>query len=295
MNEKLLRGRVQGAITFMFGMALLYGALSPVVATPFYARMLFYPDYPSRYDAHEYAAVSNIAGVKKDDVFVAVGKENTKVHGWFFRVPGAKKLVIINHGNAGNVSNRKHLVADFLETGTSVLVYDYRGYGRSEGSASVGNICEDGLAVHDYAEKQLGFSPENIIEFGESLGCAVACNTSKFRHCGGLILLSGFSSLKKISGEKMLLLRAYPTALFPKPLLDNLVVVEGKHPPLLLVHGELDSTVPPSHSRLLFEHATEEKRLVMLPNSGHYVAPEDRELFMQALRPFLADRVYSKQ
>jgi pimeloyl-ACP methyl ester carboxylesterase len=287
------RRMIDGSIIFSIALSASYLILSPGIATPLYNGMLFYPDYPTRYDASRYE-FKQLQGVAKEELYIPLS-DGKKLHAWFFKHSakehGGKhpdRLVIVNHGNAGNISDRAGLADDLLQLGLSVLLYDYEGYGLSDGSPSIPKICRDGLAVYDYAHEKLGYSPDRVVLYGESLGCAVACEVSKQRPSCALILESGFSSLKTIAGEKLLLLRAYPTAFFPKPRLDNLAILQAPHPPLLLIHGELDTTVPASHSRYLFEKAAEPKRLTILPHSEHFVAEEDNEAFMAALRSFIS-------
>jgi fermentation-respiration switch protein FrsA (DUF1100 family) len=273
-------------IGIIIPLSVCYGLLSPSVAAPLYNKLLFYPDYPTRYDKERYR-VDSLQGFRKQDLHIP-SSNGTKLHAWLFRNPNCKYVIVVSHGNAGNLSDRGALADDLLQLGFSVLLYDYQGYGLSEGEPSIRNVCDDGLAVYDYLHNERNYGGDSIILYGESLGCAVACNTSANRPCRALILQSGFSSLKQISSEKFLIFKAYPSALFPKPSLDNASILKQIHPPLLLLHGEHDTTVPPSHSKQLFAVASDPKRIVLLPNSGHFVAQEDHQLFMQALNQFLA-------
>jgi uncharacterized protein len=262
-----------------------YVLLSPSLAMPLYSHLLFYPDYPSRYEAERYQ-LKSLDGVPRENLRIPSSNGHT-LDAWFFRKPGSTRVALVSHGNAGNLSYRTALATDLLQAGVSVLLYDYQGYGLSNGSPTVKHICDDGLATYDYLREKLGYDPKNIILVGESLGCAVACQTSTARTCCALILLYGFSSLKSIACDKFFVLRAYPVALFPKPNLDNVAVLKSPHPPLLIMHGEHDQTVPVSHGKHLFAAAAEPKKLVILPNSGHYIAQEDHDLFMSSLKEFV--------
>ncbi len=270
------------------GVAVGYVLLSPAIAQPLYNNLLFFPNYPTRYDEQRYQLTS-LQGVPKKDLHIPTAA-GSKMHAWYFQHPSAKQVVIIDHGNAGNLSDRTGLAADLLSMGVSVVLYDYQGYGLSGGVPGIRNICDDGVAVFDYVNQHLGFSRDNIILYGESLGCAVACNTASQRQCGGLILQSGFSSLKKIASEKFAFFNLYPSFFFPQPRLDNLSYLCGAHPPLLLIHGINDETIPVSHGEMMFQAAREPKRLVILPHSGHYVDELDAELFNREVSAFLASR-----
>jgi hypothetical protein len=133
-----------------------YWALSPTVAEPLYNQMLFYPDYPVRFSQEQYDAVRQLRDVPKQDVRIP-STNNTTLHAWFFRKPGAKYVVMLSHGNASNIANRVALIDDLLQLGCSVLAYDYQGYGLSEGSPSIKNICSDGAAAFDYLVRDQGY------------------------------------------------------------------------------------------------------------------------------------------
>ena len=180
---------IAGAVT----LGAIYLGLAPRVATPLYRSMLFHPD---RYPAGNYD-LDSIEGISRKDVFFT-SADGTRIHGWYFALPGAGKTILFHHGNAGNVSSRAPLIRLLLLAGASVLIYDYRGYGLSEGIPSVKGICDDGCAAFDYLTEVEGVNHDEIINYGESLGCAVACQVCTVRRGCALILQSGFSSLRKI-------------------------------------------------------------------------------------------------
>lgn len=262
-----------------------YALLSPLVAQPIYNNMLFYPNYPARYEEARYQ-LKALQGIAKEDVYIPL-PDNSKIHAWFFRYPGSRQVLLVSHGNASNMTYRMFLAEDFLKLGCSVLLYDYEGYGLSGGAPSVANISRDGVAAFDYLHTKLGYANKDIILYGESLGCSVSGEIAKYRPCGGIILQSGFSALKAIAAERFSIFYAYPDALFPKPALDNITIFRGEHAPLLVLHGQHDDVVPFGHGRHVFEAASEPKSFVALPHSGHYVVQEDHDLYIEHIRNFL--------
>ena len=100
--------------------------------------------------------------------------DGTKLHGWFFPLPGKSPVILFCHGNAGNISHRLWNIQKLLSHGFQVFIYDYRGYGKSNGSPSRKGLYLDGLAAYDFLVKKRGISPDRIILFGRSLGAAVA-------------------------------------------------------------------------------------------------------------------------
>ena len=262
----------------------LYIALSPRFAIRFYHPFLFHPDkYPNgNWEVEE------INGIKKEEVFFrsANGK---KLHAWHFSAPGADKTIIFNHGNAGNLTTRLATIEALLQTNASVFVYDYQGYGLSEGAPSLSSICDDGRAAYDYLVLERLRPADKILLYGESLGAGVACEISTTRRCAGIILQSGFSSLERIGKEVLPAVRLYPSALYPSPRLDNLSILKRPHPPLLLLHGDNDPVVPINHSRQIFEEALEPKSFTILEGSNHGdTAVLNSEKFRQSLISFLS-------
>lgn len=238
-----------------------YALLCPVVGASVYNHLLFFPDRGDNgYDTRA------VRGVAKEDVFIP--SANGKIlHGCFFKLNDRSKVALVSHGNAGNLAYRFDLADSLLACGLSVLLYDYQGYGKSEGEPGVEAICQDGEAAFEYLRDKKHYSPDNIVLYGESLGCAVTCHIAGHSHCAAMILQSGFSSLPNIAREKFLFLKLYPDLLFPQPRLDNLAVVRLAHPPLLLLHGEDDPVIPASHARLMYEQACQPKQLVVLKSA----------------------------
>lgn len=262
---------------------LLYVGLSPRVAKLLYRPILF---HPARYP-EGYYDIESIDGIAPIDVYFKAA-DGTRLHAWFFKLDGAERTILFHHGNAANLTTRLGLIQLQLRAGASVFIYDYRGFGRSECIPDTKGICDDGCAAFDYLVEKEGIDPENIINYGESLGAAVACQVSTVRHGGGLILQSGFSSLRRIGCEVVPWVRIYPQALYPKPCLNSVCVVEREHPPLLIMHGVNDTVVPFEHALELYERACPPKTFVEFPEADHcdlsFVEPERYET---SIREFL--------
>ncbi len=265
--------------------AALYLGLAPRVAKGIYRNMLFRPHpYPEGdYDS------KSIAGVHYEDVFFN-SIDGTRLHGWFFDQPKSSFVVLMSHGNTGNIAGRPALLESILKTGASMLVYDYRGYGRSSGLPSVDGVIDDACAAYDYLVNERNINPENIIFYGESIGAAITCQLSTKRKPKGMILQSGFSCITKISRHHIPFMHVYPAALFPQPLLDSVSVLKQEHPPLLIVHGHKDIVVPMSHARELYASAIGRKLLADFPEAGHSDIPilaQDR--FVGVMREFVKE------
>lgn len=272
-------------VSNLAALGALYVALSPRVSSGLYGRMLFHPDkYPSgNYQMDE------IDGVPVKEVFFPTAR-GRKLHGWFLKKPGSRRVLLFSHGNAGNISYRAAIARLMVQAGASVFMYDYQGYGLSEGRPSLKGICQDALAAYDHLTGSEGAGAGEVVLYGESLGAGVSCYLASRRQCAGIVLQSAFSSLRRIGGEVMPFVRIYPSWLFPKPDLDNLAFLRDEHPPVLMFHGRLDSLIPFSHAQELFELATAPKTLVPLPMAGHNdISGTEPDCFRQELGRFLVD------
>jgi fermentation-respiration switch protein FrsA (DUF1100 family) len=232
--------------------------------------------------------VKQVDGIAYEDVFFATVNGNL-LHGWYFRKPGATKTVLLSHGIGGNVSSRVDLIHLFLEADTSVFIYDYQGYGRSTGTASLRNVNDDGYSAYEYLCKDRGLQPADIILAGESLGTGVTCSLSKRVQAAAMILQSPFISLAKRCAEVVPLFKSHHDWLQPTRSLSNEEALEQPHPPLLIVHGDRDSTIPVSHAIALYNTAVGPKQLLVVDGAGHTGDPAlmNSQAYLDAVKRFL--------
>src|SRR5690606_31912317 len=127
-------------------------------------RMLYLPDVPTR----ELAGTPADVGLPFREVTLETG-DGVTLHGWFVPAAGPRVLLFL-HGNAGNVSHRLQSIQVFNELGLSVLIVDYRGYGRSSGTPSEAGTYEDAQTSWNHLVRTQGHAPGEIIVFGRSLG-----------------------------------------------------------------------------------------------------------------------------
>ncbi len=272
---------------FLSGISLavgVYVALAPRMARPFYRKFLFHPDpYP-----HDIETAPSLGEFEGEDVYF-LSRRGKRLHGWIFENPDAQDWMLVSHGNAGNIVNRTELVRLLLRSGVSVFIYDYQGYGRSEGKPDIPDICFDGEAAYDFLVAEKKARQENIILYGESLGASVAGYISRVRRSKALILQSGFASLERIARESLPILKIYPDFLFPQSFLNNIAVLQQPHPPVLIAHGVNDEVIDFDHAHHLYKLAVGKKILLELPESSHsditVSAPEE---FQQAITEFLS-------
>ncbi len=186
-----------------------------------------------------------------------------KLHGWWKPVPGSDLVTLFLHGNAGNVTHRGTHILEVTAAGSSILVIDYEGYGKSGGRPSEVALYRDAEAAYDYLIGK-GYQPEQIILHGESLGTAVALHLAAGKPAGGVILEAPLTSAGEVAG------RILP---FVGPLLvrgfDSKTVIREIEAPLLIIHGDHDEVIPFEMGRRLFELASEPKSFWTVEGASH--------------------------
>ena len=196
----------------------------------------------------------------------------------------SKKLLIYFHGNAGNIYHRMSSLRQIQQFGINVIGVSYRGYGKSEGEPSEAGVYVDGQAAFQYAVEHLGFSSENIILFGRSIGTAVAVQLAQHKKLAGMILVSPLTSGKDIAAASALA----PLSSLAGNAFDNLSKVEHITSPLLVIHGTADRIVPFSMGKLIYERATVKKQFVAIEGADHNnVHAVDERAYWLPIRQFI--------
>ncbi|HEU4509829.1 MAG TPA: alpha/beta fold hydrolase [Pyrinomonadaceae bacterium] len=173
---------ILGGVAFVFGLRWLEFLIT------------FHPD---RIPANHALAVP--AGA--EEVWFAAA-DGTRLHGWFFRsesAPGTA-TVIYFHGNGGNITNIDWVGQRLARRGFDVLLFDYRGYGKSEGEVGAeSGLYADGDAALAFVISQKGARAERVILYGQSLGTTVAADIASRQNVGAVILESGLSSASSVA------------------------------------------------------------------------------------------------
>lgn len=268
-------------------LTILFLLLSPVCLFQLSRILLFFPDQ-TRYDLKQpLQLIEQKLKSKVQEVnFKSAGGKT--LNGLYFARDGAKQVLLLSHGNGGNIAHRLPAIIHMLNMGASVLVYDYQGYGKSEGDPSVGGIVEDGLGAYDFLNKVKGWKPSQIVGYGESLGCAVTCQIAKQRRLAGVVLQSGFSSLPIAARDRFIWLNLFPDFTFPQPQLNNCEILAHSDVPLLIIHGEKDEILPIKYADQMYASAAGRKQFVRLKHSGHNdMFDQDLQEYRAALGKFI--------
>jgi pimeloyl-ACP methyl ester carboxylesterase len=157
----------------------------------FVDRMIFYPTRGVDLTAEE-------LGVRAEEVFLRTS-DGVRIHAFYLPSSGATRALLFLHGNAGNASHRLPNAAELAKLGANVLLLDYRGYGRSDGSPNERGVYADARAGFAHLVESRGFEAQRVVVFGRSIGGAVAVDLAQDRPLAGLVLESTFSSIGDVS------------------------------------------------------------------------------------------------
>lgn len=223
-------------------------------------------------------------GLPYEDVYFH-SADGVMLHGWF--VPGQRRITLLwCHGNAGNISHRlDNLRLLHHRLDLTIFIFDYSGYGRSQGKPSEEGTYRDAEAALAYLRTRHDVDQDAIVFFGRSLGGAIAVDLASKQQCLGLILESTFASMAGWIS------RSFPN-ITPDMLpikYDSLSKIKRVTAPLLMLHGDYDEVVPFQSGMELYEAANEPKEFYTIEQAGHndtYIV--GGEGYMAALQEFIA-------
>jgi fermentation-respiration switch protein FrsA (DUF1100 family) len=217
--------------------------------------------------------------------------DGDRLHGWFSRSPVApsRATIIYFHGNGGNVRSIGWLGEQFARRGFDTLIFDYRGYGRSEGSlADEQGLYADGDAAYEYLVNERGVPAQSIVLYGQSLGTAAVANLAARRECAAIVIESGMTCASDMATVALPWL---PRQLYflGRNRFDSVHQIAHVHCPVLISHGEPDDTIPTEQGRALFAAANEPKELILVPGAGHNVFGNGGEKYLDQVAKFLIE------
>jgi uncharacterized protein len=243
-------------------------------------RMVFLPEVPGR----EIRATPAALGLDYQDLAITAA-DGVRLHAWWVPAPQARRTVLHFHGNAGNIGDRLEMLQVLRGLGVSVLLLEYRGYGRSEGRPAEDGFYLDAQAAWQHLTGALGVAPGSLVVHGQSMGGAVAAWLAARRPCGGLVLESAFTSIPDMAGE---LYPWLPGRWLTTLRLDTLGEVSRARCPVLVIHSTGDEIIPYSHGQRIHAAAPAPRQMVTIGgdhNSGFWVS---RQAYTAGWRDFLA-------
>lgn len=203
-----------------------------------------------------------------EDVWIET-EDGRRVHGWWLSPPPAspaRHTVLFLHGNAGNLAGRGWWAKRLSALPAQVLMIDYAGYGRSEGTPGEAALFADVRAAHRYLTEDKGVSPQELVVYGKSLGGGPACYLATERPVAGLILDSTFTSVPDMGARQFPFL---PVRLLSRHRFDNLARLPNLKVPLFHFHSKADEVVPFAMAPRLHEVVPGPKTFHAYEGHGH--------------------------
>jgi len=213
-----------------------------------------------------------------EDVWLTTS-DKVRLHGWLYRASDPQApLLIFFHGNAGNITERAPIAIGMAQHGVSVLLFDWRGYGRSEGEPSESDLFKDAEAAYQFARTK------NVVLYGESLGGPYAASVAKKHGARALILDSTFPSLAALGNTLYWPLPLGATAPFA---LRTLTWANESHVPTLVLHSRHDDVMPFRLGKALFDGLSVPKEMLTSEVRGHCAISFDDPRYFETVARFV--------
>lgn len=174
-------------------------------------------------------------------------------------------VIVFFHGNAGHIGYRGGKIRPYIDAGFGVLLMSYRGYGGNPGKPTEAGLNRDGRAALEFLSNH-GVPSQRAVLYGESLGSGVAVQMATERPVGGVVLEAPFTSVADVAAASFFFV---PARYLVRDRFDSLGKIDAIRAPLLILHGERDSTVPVRFGRRLFAAARQPKTSHFYPRGGH--------------------------
>ena len=253
-----------------------------ILLTLFQSHFVYYPTHVLDNNPSNVGLMYEAVSIQSED--------GVRLLGWYIPCDSARATVLLCHGNGGNISHRVSLIKILHDLKLNVLIFDYRGYGQSEGEPSEMGTYKDAKAAWLYLVRKKDINPSNIIIHGRSLGGAVAAHLAREVNPGGLILESTFTSAGDIAARmfpyfpiRLMIHYRYNTA-------DDLAHCTC---PVLIVHSRNDKLIPIKFGRELYKIAHEPKTFLEITGThddGYFTSGQT---YIQGLDKFI-DAVTTK-
>jgi fermentation-respiration switch protein FrsA (DUF1100 family) len=242
---------------------LLYLVVALIFAMPARTALehhfLYFPE-----PRHE-ATPATVGLVYEEIAFQAT--DGTRLNGWLLPGQPEAPVVLFCMGNAGNISHRLETLQLLHDLGVAVFIFNYRGYGLSEGTASETGLYQDVTGAMQFLNRR-GWPANRIIIFGRSLGAAVGLEAALRSPPAGLIMESAFTSITAMGRTHYPFLNLLLGWLIGAKY-DNREKIAGLESHLLLIHGKSDTICPPRMAEELYDQAPKEKQMLWIQGANH--------------------------
>jgi len=213
-------------------------------------------------------------------------KKPARIVAWFVPAAQDRGTVLLCHGNAGTIADRGEIIGILHDLGLNVFIFDYRGYGKSEGSPTEQGLYADAAAAWEYLTLKRGIAARQIVVMGKSLGGGVASQLAERRGPGALILQSAFTSTADMGAR---LYPFLPVRLLTRHRYETLKRMPKIQCPVLVAHSPQDEMVPYAFGRAIFDAARQPKRFLQMRGSHNEGFLEMGKTYSNALDTFLKE------
>ena len=250
------------------------------------SQLIFFPD-------RDVTRAPADVGLHYEDAWFTAAN-GAQLHGWFIPAAGGESAdtLVWFHGNAGNIGDRTdNLLILSRRLSVNVFIFDYRGYGNSNGKPSERGLYADGEAALAYLRARGDVDMTRLTLFGRSLGCAVAIELATRHPVKAVILESPFTSIDAMARRmRGGLTSLIPTSWVVRSKFDSLSKIGNIHSPILLLHGDRDDIVPIEMAHELFATANAPKRFYPINGAGHNdTVVTGGDAYFNALKEFISD------
>jgi fermentation-respiration switch protein FrsA (DUF1100 family) len=229
-------------------------------------------------------------GLEFEDVYF-FSPDGTKLNGWYIPAKKLRATLLFCHGNAGNISHRIEIIDMFCRIGLDIFIFDYRGYGRSQGSPTEKGLYADASAAYTYLIEKRKLNEGTIVVYGKSLGANVAVELCSKVRPAALISESAFASALEM-GKK--LFPFLPVKWFVTIKYDALSKIKDITVPKLIIHSEDDEIIPFQQGKKLYEAAPEPKEFYPMRGGHNEAIFRAKEDFVSKIDAFLQEHLLSE-
>lgn len=218
--------------------------------------------------------------------------DGVRLSGWWVPVVNGRGTVLFCHGNGGNIADCLDSIRIAHRLGLTMFVFDYRGYGESEGIPTEQGTYADADAAWEYLVRVRKVPPGDIVIWGRSLGGAVAARIAACRPAGALIVESTFVSIRELAHDQFAWV---PSWVYASYIYDTRDALRRVHIPVLVIHSPDDEIIPFSHGVTLYDTLKGPKSFVEIRGSHNRGFLESSETYGSGIDAFISRFLAAKE
>ncbi len=252
-------------------------------------RLMFFP-------SRQLKNTPTLYGLDYQDVWLPISDKQgqiQRIHGWWIEAkqPNAPVILYFHH-NAVNIGANVSQALQFHQLGYSVFLFDYRGFGQSEGAfPTESQVYEDAQIAWDYLTQERKIPGNQIIIYGHSIGGAIAIDlASKNSESAALIVHNSFTSMRDMT-KRFGLYWLLPIELILTQQFESIEKMKKVKMPVLIITGTNDIQIPLEMGQRLYKTAPESKQLIVVESGGHdnHLSEEDKKLFKRFVNQYVIE------